>query len=70
MWRNYENFKNSWQGEGQLSNIKEGSKWSVTSPNPISLSLEKATKKTEDALKLQFELAFEYDVHRNWYGCH
>ena len=65
-----ENFKNSWQGEGQLSNIKEGSKWYVTLPNPISLSLEKATKKTEDALKLQFELAFEYDVHRNWYGCH
>ena len=65
-----ENFKNSWQGEGQLSNIKEGSKWYVTLPNPISLSLEKATKKTEDTLKLQFELAFEYDVHRNWYGCH
>lgn len=65
-----ENFKNNWQGEGQLSNIKEGSKWYVTLPNPISLSLEKATKKTEDTLKLQFELAFEYDVHRNWYGCH
>lgn len=40
-----ENFKNSWQGEGQLSNIKEGSKWYVTLPNPISLSLGKATKK-------------------------
>ena len=65
-----ENFKNNWFGEGQLSNIKEGSKWYVALPSPISLSLEKATKKTEDVLKLQFELAFEYDVHKNWYGCH
>lgn len=65
-----ENFKNSWAGEGQLSNIKEGSKWYVALPNPVSISLEKATKKTESILQLQFELAFEYDVHKNWYGCH
>lgn len=65
-----ENFKNNWVGEGQLSNIKEGSKWYVALPNPVSISLEKATKKTEEILQLQFELAFEYDVHRNWYGCH
>ena len=65
-----ENFRNNWIGEGQLSNIKEGSKWYVALPNPVSISLEKATKKTENILQLQFELAFEYDVHRNWYGCH
>lgn len=65
-----ENFKNNWVGEGQLSNIKEGSKWYVALPNPVSISLEKATKKTEEILQLQFELAFEYDVHRNWYSCH
>lgn len=65
-----EKFKKSWGEKGQLSNIKNGSKWYVALPNPVSLSLEKATKKTEETLKLQFELAFEYDVHKNWYGCH
>lgn len=65
-----EKFKKNWSEKGQLSNIKEGSKWYVALPNPVSLSLEKATKKTEETLKLKFELAFEYDVHKNWYGCH
>ena len=63
-------FKDSWGGAGQLSTIKEGNKWYITLPSPVSLSLEKATKRTEELLKLQFELSFEYDVHKNWYGCH
>jgi hypothetical protein len=67
---NAEEFKNNWRGEGQLSTIKEGTKWYIALPNDVSLSLEKATKKTEELLKLEFELSFEYDVHRNWYGCH
>lgn len=65
-----ENFKNTWQGSGQLSTVKEGTKWYVALPNDVSVSIEKATKKTENLLKLQFELSFEYDVHKNWYGCH
>jgi hypothetical protein len=63
-------FHKNWEGEGQLSTIKEGIKWYVALPNDVSLSIEKATKKTEDLLKLNFELSFEYDVHKNWYGCH
>jgi hypothetical protein len=63
-------FKNNWEGPGQLSTIKEGVKWYVALPSDVSLSIEKATQKTEDILKLQFKLSFEYDVHRNWYGCH
>lgn len=63
-------FKNNWQGEGQLSTVKEGSKWYVALPSDVSRSIEKATKKTESLLNLHFELSFEYDVHRNWYGCH
>ena len=65
-----EYFKNNWQGDGQLSTVKEGSKWYVALPSDVSLSIEKSTKKTEELLRLQFELSFEYDVHRNWYGCH
>lgn len=63
-------FKKNWRAEGQLSTIKEGTKWYVALPNDISKSIEKATKKTEELLKLQFQLSFEYDVHKNWYGCH
>lgn len=63
-------FKKNWKGTEQLSTIKEGKKWYVSLPNDVSKTVKKATEKTEKLLKLQFELSFEYDIHRNWYGCH
>ena len=67
-----ENYKKNWKGEGKLSGIKEGNKnnWYIALPNPLSLAIEKATEMTEKLLNLQFQLAFEFDVHKNWYGCH
>lgn len=65
-----EEFKKNWAGENKLSNIKEAKNWYVALPNPVSKAIEKATKKTENFLNLKFDLAFEYDVHKNWYGCH
>lgn len=63
-------FHKKWEGVSQLSTVKKGTKWYVALPSDVSISLEKATKKTENLLKLQFELSFEYDVHKNWWGCH
>lgn len=67
-----EDFKNNWKGYGKLSGIKEGNKnnWYIALPNPLSLAIERATEMTEKLLNLQFQLAFEFDVHKNWYGCH
>lgn len=65
-----ETFKKNWNGHGQTSTVKEGTRWYVALPSDVSIAIENSTRKTEKKLKLQFELSFEYDIHRNWYGCH
>lgn len=62
-------FVKSWDG-AQLSAISEGNTWYITLPNDISLSIEKAITKTQEILKLNVDLGYEYIVHRNWMGCH
>jgi len=62
-------FINNWQGT-QLSALSEGSSWYVALPNDISTSIEKAITKTQDLLKLNVDLGYEWIVHKNWYGCH
>ena len=64
-----ENFINTWQGS-QLSAISEGNTWYVALPNDISISIEKAITKTQNLLKLNVDLGYEWIVHKNWYGCH
>ena len=63
-------FVKNWDGEGQLSAISEGKTWYVCIPNDVSLSIEKAIKKTEEILKLNVELGYEWIVSNTWYGCH
>lgn len=63
-------FVKNWTGQGQLSAISEGKTWYVCIPNDISLSIEKAIKKTEEILKLNVELGYEWIVSNTWYGCH
>lgn len=68
---NAKTFIKEWDGKGQLSTIKQSNdKWYVALPTVTSLAIEKATKRTEKLLDLKFSLDFEYDVHKNWYGCH
>lgn len=62
-------FVKSWDGS-QLSAISEGNTWYVALPNEISLSIEKAIVRTQDLLKLNVDLGYEWIVHKNWYGCH
>lgn len=62
-------FVKSWEGT-QLSAISEGNTWYVTLPNDISLSIEKAIITTQELLKLNVSLGYEWIVHKNWYGCH
>ncbi len=63
-------FIENWDGEHQLSTLKEGNTWYVALPNEVSIAIKNGIKKTEDLLKLDFELGFEFDVHRTWHGCH
>ena len=62
-------FVKSWEGT-QLSAISEGNTWYVTLPNDISVSIEKAITTTQELLKLNVSLGYEWIVHKNWYGCH
>lgn len=63
-------FKNKWSGK-QLSSVKKGNNgWYIALPSIMSEVVENATKRTEQLLNLQFSLAFEYDVHKTWEGCH
>lgn len=64
-----EEFVNNWKG-AQLSAISEGNSWYVALPNDISQSIEKAILKTQELLRLNVELGYEWIVHKNWYGCH
>jgi len=64
-----EDFVNNWEGS-QLSAISEGNTWYVTLPNDISQCIEKAINKTQELLKLNVDLGYEYVVHKNWNGCH
>lgn len=62
-------FVKEWEGT-QLSAISEGNTWYVALPNEISLSIEKAITKTQEILKLNVSLGYEWVVHKNWMGCH
>lgn len=62
-------FIKNWNGE-QLSAVSKGKAWYVTLPNDVSLAIDKAINKTEELLKLNVNLGFEYSVSNNWYGCH
>ena len=62
-------FVSSWEGS-QLSAISQGNTWYITLPNDISNSIEKAIKETQDLLKLNVPLGYEWIVNKNWYGCH
>lgn len=64
-----EEFVKNWKGT-QLSAISEGNTWYVALPNDISNSIEKAISKTQNLLKLNVDLGYEYIIHKNWYGCH
>lgn len=62
-------FVKSWEGD-QLSAISEGNTWYVALPNDISISIEKAINKTQELLKLNVTLGYEWIVNKTWYGCH
>lgn len=62
-------FVKNWKGT-QLSAISEGNTWYVALPNDISHSIEKAITQTQELLKLNVDLGYEWIVHKNWYGCH
>jgi hypothetical protein len=62
-------FVSSWEGS-QLSAVSNGNTWYITLPNDISNSIEKAIKETQELLKLNVPLGYEYIVHKNWMGCH
>lgn len=65
-----EQFVASWEGE-QLSAISHGKNgYYVTLPNDISRSVLLACKRTEELLKLQFELGIEWIAGKNWAQCH
>jgi hypothetical protein len=65
-----EDFVANWEGE-QLSAISSGKKgFYLALPNPISLSLGKACRRTEKLLKLEFELGVDWVVGKNWAQCH
>ena len=63
-------FVKNWKGEGQLSAISEGKTWYVCVPNDVSLAIEKAIRRTEEILKLNVELGYEWIVSNTWHGCH
>lgn len=63
-------FVSNWKGEGQLSAIGHGRVWYVCPPNVVSLAIEHGIKKTEELLKLNVSLGYEWVVGRNWYECH
>lgn len=62
-------FSSSWQGE-QLSTIGHGKTWYVCLPNEISRAVEYGIKKTEEILKLNVPLGYEWSTGKNWYSCH
>lgn len=65
-----EEFVSSYDGDGILSTIGHGHKFYVVLPNTISTEIEKAAKRTQELLSLEFELGFEWTVGRNWKDCH
>jgi len=65
-----QDFIKNWKGEGQLSAVGEGRVWYVCPPNIVSLAIEYGMRKTEELLKLNVPLGYEWIVGRNWYECH
>ena len=64
------NFVKFWEGIGQLSDVSEGKTWYICLPNVVSIAIEEAIKKTEEILKLNVNLGYEWVVSNTWYGCH
>ncbi len=65
-------FISNWDASlGQLSAIGHSDKgYYVSLPNDVSIGVEKAIKKTEDLLKINVPLGFEWVAGRTWYDCH
>lgn len=67
-----ENFSKLWDNsQGQLSSIGHSDKgYYIALPNVVSTGIEKAITKTEQLLKLNVNLGFEWIAGKNWYQCH
>lgn len=65
-------FTNEWDNSlGQLSSIGHSEKgYYIALPNVVSEGIEKAIKKTEQILKINVPLGFEWIAGKNWYQCH
>ena len=65
-------FIENWDvSKGQLSAIGHSSKgYYISLPNDVSKGVEDAVKKTEELLKINVPLGFEWVVGRTWYDCH
>lgn len=67
-----EDFVKNWdKSAGQISTVGHSNKgYYVSLPNPVSIGIEKAIRKTEELLKIQVPLGFEWITGKNWYQCH
>jgi hypothetical protein len=65
-------FVKNWdKTKGQLSAIGHSDKgYYVTLPNVVSEGIHNAIKKTEDMLKIDVPLGFEWITGKNWAQCH
>ncbi|MEX0595699.1 MAG: DNA polymerase [Candidatus Paceibacterota bacterium] len=64
------NFVENFKGEYKLSSLKKEKKWYVALPSELSKSIEDSVDLTNSFLNLNVPLGIEYDVHKNWFGCH
>lgn len=66
------NFTKNWDTSlGQLSAIGHSDKgYYIALPNVVSKGVEDAFLKTEELLKINVSLGFEWIVGRTWYDCH
>lgn len=66
------NFTKNWDTNlGQLSAIGHSDKgYYIALPNAVSKGVENAFSKTEELLKINVSLGFEWIVGRTWYDCH
>jgi hypothetical protein len=60
----------NFKGDGQLSAIGHGKVWYVCPPNDVSKAIEYGIQKTQELLKLNVNLGYEWIVGRNWFECH
>lgn len=64
-----EEFIKNWSG-AQISTLNIGKTWYVGLPNLVSEAIEYGIKKTEELLKLNVSLGYEWSIGNNWYSCH